>query len=102
MIMQEVTKEMLKDWIGKGHRKAYQALIQHYALLFENIGFKASLEEIEKELAIPLNFNSAYYAYRKKFQGQDHPQVNKQISSVVEASKFKDLTEINNKERFNF
>lgn len=101
--MEEVTKSMLKDWIEKGHRKAYKSLVIHYALLFENIGFKASVEEIEKDLDVKLKFNSVYYAYRKAFNVST-PKKEKFITNKsTKEFDFKNASELNSeKPKFDF
>lgn len=106
--MESVTKQDLKDWITAGNNKAYKTLVVYYGKWFKNIGIKAAVKEIEKDLGIQINYDAAYYAYRviygkKKKNNHAINSIASRDHIKAEEPMFKDASELEgSKAKFKF
>lgn len=108
--MEIISKELLKELLSRknNYNKAYQSMIVFYKVYFDNAGFKAALEEVQKDLNMELNFHAAYYAYkkiclRKKKNKTGNNRFQDSSSITTEEKKFKDASDImESKPKFNF
>ena len=85
-------------------------MVMFYKIYFDNLGFQAGFEIVQKDLEMELNFHAAYYAYKKIYSGKKkgkigntHFRNNPPTSTKTEEKKYKDASDIlANKSPFGF